>query len=154
MKYSKSDLIKSILDKSNIQKTLEAIARTPVRSDARDLAVKVFKCEFEQVATEMFKENIGYNNYGDDILLEVKVSPSGWLELINTLGLSNQIFNILLNEVNLSFEIGTKENLFLTINKFEVEEEKTILNLSVFFTGDERIDERIDSIIQSLRRKC
>lgn len=152
MKTSKKELIEKIVKNPDVEKTVEAIVRTPSNSKAREIALKAFEFKFVQIGTNMFKDNIGCT-YDDDILVEVKLSAAGWLELLNIQALTNDIFKVLLNEANISFEIGTKEDLYIAVNEFTVGEERTTLKISVYYTGDEKVDEKIDYIIQSLR-KC
>ena len=153
MKYSKKELIEKTLQNPDVIKCSEAIVRTMPRSDQRDVVVDAFEFKFCQVATELFKENVGYDNFGKDVNLKARITFAGKQELLDTSAMNNKILTILCNSNNLKFDIGTDVDTYIIIKEFDVEGAETSLSLSVYFTGDEKTDDLIISIIDSLRKR-
>ena len=153
MKYSKKQLIERTLQNPDVIKCIEAIVRTYPRSDQRDVVVDAFEFKFCQVATELFKENVGCENFGENVNLKARITFSGRQELLNTSGMNNKILTILCKPENLKFDIGPDDDTYIIIKEFEVEEKETSLSLSVYFTGDDEIDDFIIKIINSLRKR-
>lgn len=153
MKYSKKELIELALKNLDVTKCIEAIVRTMPRSDQRDVVVDAFEIKFCQVATELLKENIGCNEFGKNVNLKARFTFAGKQELLDTSGMNNKILTILCNANHLKFDIGTDVDTYIIIKEFDVEGAETSLSLSVYFTGNEKTDDLIISIIDSLRKR-
>ena len=153
MLYSKKQLIEKALIHPDVLKCIEGIVRTVPRSKQRGVMVDAFVFKFCQIATELFKENIGGSQFGEDLIFKARITFSGKQEFLSTTGLNDKILTILCDSENFRFKIGTENSSYLIVKEFGVEEIKTSLTLSVFFTGVEEIDNFIIKIIDSLRKR-
>ena len=153
MKYSKKQLIEAALKDPDVIKCVEAIVRTAPRSDQRDVVADAFEFKFCQVATELFKDNVGCEKFGENVNLKARITFSGRQELFKTTAMNNKILTILCNADNLKFDIGPEDDTYIIIKEFDVEEKESSINLSVYFTGVEAIDNFIIKIIDSLRKR-
>jgi len=153
MKNSKKTIIEKTLENPDIIKCIEAIVRTKPRSNQRDVVVDAFEFKFCQVSTELFKENIGCDNLATNIHLKARFTFAGKQELLDTSAMNNKILTILCNDNNFKFSIGTAKDTYIIVKDFDVEGSEIFLNLSVYFTGDEKKDDLIIKIIDSLRKK-
>ena len=153
MRNSKKNLIELALKDADVNKCMQAIVRTAPRSDQRDVVVDAFKFKFGQVATELFKNNIKSEDFLENLELKARITFSGEQELLKTTGMNNKILTILCNPDNLKFNIGTDIDTYIIIKEFDVDGKETSVGMTVFFTGDEEIDELIIKIINLLKKR-
>ena len=157
MKVSKKKIIEMTLAHPTIKKIVEGIVRTEINSDYRDLMVDAFNEFFVRISTELMKENIGYE-FDEDIEVKSRITFSGQIELCKTTGMGTKILTILCKDDNLKFDIGSKDNTWIIMRDFEVfDEEDTLsgvkLSMSVYYTEDEKVNERINHVLKVLGKK-
>lgn len=155
MWVGKKKIIEMALSHPSVEKIVEGIVRTEMRSDYRDLMVDTF-CEFfTRVATALMEENIGHK-FDEDIVVKSRITFSGICELKDTTGMGNKILTILCKDDNFKFSIGTGDDSWIIIHNFSVNDDDNLrgvdLLMHVFYSDDEKENERIDEVLKVLRR--
>lgn len=154
MKCSKKKIIEMGLMHPSIMKIMEGIVRTPKKSDTRDVMVDAFKEFFTKIATELMKENIGYE-FDEDIVVKSRITFSGECALKDTTGMGTKILSLLCDDDNFKFSIGTRDDSWIILRDFSVNDDDNMrgveLFMRVFYTDDEEVNKRIDQVIRILR---
>lgn len=154
MKCSKKKIIEMALSHPTIEKIVEGIVRTEIRSDYRELMVDAFKEFFTKIATELMKENIGYE-FDEDIVVKSRITFSGECALKDTTGMGTKILSLLCDDDNFKFSIGTGDDSWIILRDFSVNDDDNMrgveLFMRVFYTDDEEVNKRIDQVLRILR---
>ena len=156
MRVGKKKIIEMALAHPTIQKIEEGIVRTERRSDHRDLMVDAFTEFFTKIATELMKENIGYE-FDEDIVVKSRITFSGERALRDTTGMGTKILTLLCNEDNFKFYIEIEEDTCIILRDFEVHDEDDMcgveLFMRVFYKEDEEENKKIDEVLKVLRKR-
>lgn len=131
-------------------KIVEGIVRTKRDSDMRNLMVETFETFFTKVSTELMIENIGYK-FDEDITIRSRLSFSAWFKFMHTTGLNNKILTILCNEDVFKISIDIEGDTHIILREFSIEDDEVEILMRVFYSKDERINKKIDEVLEILR---
>ena len=155
MKVDKKKIIEMALAHPTIEKIVEGIVRTEIRSDYRDLMVDAFNEFFVKISTELMKENIGCG-LDEDVVVKSRITFSGECALRETTGMGTKILTLLCKDENFNFNIGIGDDSWIILRDFRVYDDDNMrgvnLFMRVFYTDDEEENQRIDKVLRVLRR--
>ena len=149
MRCSKKDFYEKVSNNEKIQEILRTVTSTTDDKERHRL------CEgLEEIISRegkpIVKECIG-DEFKEQELIRMGVN--GLYGHAVTTSVEYEWLSDILTRYELVYpRIGTDERSYIEVKDFTVEGKKTILDLWIYYTGDEQMDKKIDDMVEALSR--